>query len=150
MPAARPTTRPSVANSSAFSSITGLRSWGAVLVAVVLTAVGATLDGMISGVLTWGFRIGFVAGVCVAAVLVRRASIFTAMVQAPLVMVVVIFISLRLLATERMTITLIKVVNAFPTMLIGTALALLICVIRIFAQPMRRPKTAPVAQRVHA
>ncbi len=150
MPATAPTTRPTAANASALPTITGLRSWGAVLVAVVLTAIGATLDGLVSGVLTWGFRIGFVAGVCLAAVLVRRASIFTAMVQPPLVMVVLIFISLRLIATERMTITLIKVVNAFPTMLIGTALAVLICVIRIFAQPLRRPRAAPVTQRAHA
>lgn len=151
MPATRSTTRPTAANASALPTISGLRSWGAVLIAVVLTGLGATFDGLVSGVLTWGFRIGFVGGVCLAAVLVRRASIFTAMVQPPLVMVVVIFISLRLLATERMTFTLIKVVNTFPTMLIGTVLALLICVIRLFAQPMRRrPRVTPVAQRAHA
>ncbi|WP_370531409.1 DUF6542 domain-containing protein [Nakamurella sp. PAMC28650] len=149
MPATRPTARPTAANASALPTITGLRSWGAVLVAVVLTAVGATFDGLVSGVLTWGFRVGFVAGVCLAALLVRRASIFTAMVQPPLVMVVLIFISLRLLSTERMTITLIKVVNAFPTMVIGTALAVLICVVRIFAQPLHRSKKTPAAQRAH-
>jgi hypothetical protein len=150
MPATRPKTRTTTADASALPTLTGLRSWGAVLVAVALTAIGATFDGLVSGVLTWGFRIGFVGGVLLAALLVRRGSIFTAMVQPPLVMVVLIFISLRLIATERMTITLIKVVNAFPTMLIGTALAVLICVIRIFAQPLRHPKSAPVAQRAHA
>ena len=142
--------RPGAANASALPTILGLRSWGAVLVAVVLTALGATFDGLVSGVLTWGFRVGFVAGVCLAAVIVRRASIFTAMVQPPLVMVAVIFISLRLLASERVTITLIKVVNAFPTMLIGTTLAVVICVIRIFAQPLRRrAKSTPVALGAH-
>ncbi|MET3806707.1 hypothetical protein ABIB25_003727 [Nakamurella sp. UYEF19] len=141
--------RPTLANASAVPTITGIPSWAAVLVAVLLTALGATFDGLVSGVLTWGFRIGFVAGVALAAVLVRRGSIFTAMVQAPLVMVVVIYISLRLLATERMTITLIKVVDAFPTMLIGTAVAVLLCVIRIFAQPLRRPKKAPAPQRAN-
>lgn len=150
MPATRPTKRPTAANASALPTIPGLRSWGAVLVAVILTAIGATFDGLVSGVVTWGFRVAFVASVCLAAILVRRASIFTALVQPPLVMVVLIFISLRLITTERMTVTLIKVVNAFPTMLIGTALAVLICVIRIFAQPLRRPRSTPVAQRAHA
>jgi hypothetical protein len=153
MLAPRPaTSRPSVVNASALPSITGLRAWGAVLVAVVLTSAGALFDGLVSDVLTWGFRVGFVVGVCAAAVLVRRGSIFTAMVQPPLVMIVIIFISLRLLAAsnERMTITLIKVVNAFPTMLIGTVLAVLLCVIRIFAQPIRRPKKAPTPHPAHA
>lgn len=141
--------RPIPADASTVPTITGIPSWGAVLVAVVLTALGATFDGLVSGDLSWGFRIGFVVGVALAALLVRRGSIFTAMVQAPLVMVVVIFIALRLLETERMTITLIKIVNAFPTMLIGTAVAVLLCVIRIFAQPLRRPKKSPLPQRAH-
>ncbi len=120
------------------------------IVAVVLTAVGATVDGAVSGVLSWGFRIGFLAGVGLAAVAVRRGSIFTAVVQPPLVMVAVMFIALRLLSTERMTITLIKVVNTFPTMVVGTGLAVVLCVIRIFAQPLRRSKTVPTPARAHA
>ena len=118
--------------------------------AVVLTALGATVDGLASGTPSWGFRVGFVAGVALAAVLVRRGSIFTALVQPPLVMVVVIFISLRLMASERMTITLIKVVNTFPTMVVGTAVAVVLCVIRIFAQPLRRSAPDPALQHTHA
>lgn len=149
-PAPRPSPhRPTTANASAIPTTAGIPSWGAVIVAVVFTAVGATIDGVASGVLTWGFRVGFVAGVALAALLVRRGSIFTAMVQPPLVMVVVIFVALRLLSTERTTITLIKVVNAFPTMVVGTAVAVLLCVIRIFAQPLRHSKEIPVAQRAH-
>ena len=153
MPAPRPaTSRPTVVNASAVPTIAGLKAWGAVLVAVVLTAAGATFDGLVSGVITWGFKIGFVGGVCLAALLVRRGSIFTAMVQPPLIMVVIIFISLRLIAdsSERMTITLIKVVDAFPTMLIGTVLAVLLCVVRIFAQPIRRPRKTPAPHPSHA
>jgi hypothetical protein len=53
------------------------------------------------------------------------------------------------MASEKTTITLIKVINSFPTMVIGTALAVLLCVVRIFAQPLRRSKqSAP--QRAHA
>ena len=138
-----------MANASALRSIAGIPSWGAVLVALVLTALGATVDGLVSGTPSWGFRVGFVAGVALAALLVRRASIFTALVQPPLVMVVVIFIALRLMASERMTITLIKVVNTFPTMVVGTAVAVVLCVVRLFAQPLRRPAPDPSPQRVH-
>jgi hypothetical protein len=144
-----PSSRPTLANASAIRTIAGIPSWGAVLVAVILTALGATVDGVVSGTPTWGFRIGFVAGVALAAVLVRRASIFTALVQPPLVMVVVIFVALRLMASERMTITLIKVVNTFPTMVVGTAVAVVLCVIRIFAQPLRRSAPDPALQHSH-
>ncbi len=85
----------------------------------------------------------------VAALLVRRGSIFTAMVQPPLVMVVVSFVALRLMASDRTTISLIKLVNAFPTMVIGTAVAVLLCVVRIFAQPLRGSKPA-TSRRAHA
>ena len=108
--------RPSLEDASAVSTVRGIPSWGAILVAVGLTAFGAVIDGIVTGTLSWGFRLGFVAGVGLAALLVRRGSIFTALVQPPLVMVVVSFISLRLMGSERTTISLIKVVNAFPTM----------------------------------
>lgn len=150
MPAPRPqSSRPTLANASALRAVAGIPSWGAVLVALVLTALGATVDGLVSGTPSWGFRVGFVAGVALAALLVRRGSIFTALVQPPLVMVVVIFVALRLMSSERMTITLIKVVNAFPTMVIGTAVAVVLCVIRILAQPLRRVAPDPAPQRLH-
>jgi len=143
------TRRPDLADASAVPTITGLRSWGAVLVAVLLTALGAAIDGSVNAQLSWGFRIGFVLGVALAALLVRRASIFTAMVQAPLVMVVVIVVALRLMSSESMKITAIKIITAFPTMLTGSVVALLLCVVRILAQPMRRPKQASTPQSVH-
>jgi hypothetical protein len=138
-------------DASAVSTVRGIPSWGAVLVAVVLTSVGAAIDGMVTDppVLAWGFRLGFIAGVAVAALLVRRGSIFTAMVQPPLVMAVVSFVALRLMASDRTTISLIKLVNAFPTMVVGTAVAVLLCVVRIFAQPLRGSKPA-TSRRAHA
>ncbi len=146
--------RPALPDASAVRSIAGIPAWGAVLVAVVLSAVGATVDGLVSSanppVPSWGFRVGFVGGVALAALLVRRGSIFTALVQPPLVMVAVIFLALRLMSPERMTISLIKVVDAFPTMVVGTAIAVVLCVIRIFAQPLRRSRPAAQApQRAH-
>jgi len=142
--------RPSLEDASAVSTVRGIPSWGAILVAVGLTAVGAAIDGLVTDptALAWGFRLGFVAGVGLAALLVRRGSIFTAMVQPPLVLVAVGFISLRLMSGEKTTITLIKVINSFPTMVIGTALAVLLCVIRILAQPLRKSRPAS-PQRAH-
>ncbi len=150
-PATQPrSSRPNLEDASAVSTIRGIPSWGAILVAVGLSSVGAAIDGLVTDptALAWGFRLGFVAGVGLAAVLVRRGSIFTAMVQPPLVMVAVSFIALRLMASERTTISLIKLVNSFPTMVMGTALAVLLCVIRIFAQPLRKSRP-PAAQRAH-
>src|ERR1700712_2509441 len=151
MPERRPrSSRPSREDASAVSTVRGIPSWAAILVAVGLTAFGAAIDGIVTGTLSWGFRLGFVAGVGLAALLVRRGSIFTALVQPPLVMVVVSFIALRLMASERMTITLIKVVNTFPTMIVGTAVAVVLCVIRIFAQPLRRSAAPdPALQHTH-
>ena len=126
----------------------GVPSWGAILIAVVLTALGAGVDAVSSGTLSWGFRIGFLAGIALAALAVRRGSIFTAMVQAPLIMVLETVIAQRLMSTERVTFTLIKVVNAFPTMAIGTALGLLLGLIRILAQPLRAGRAT--ASRQHA
>jgi len=46
------------------------------------------VDGFTTGLLAWGLRIGFYLGVVLAALFVRRGSIFTAMVQPPLVLVI--------------------------------------------------------------
>src|ERR1700712_327037 len=97
MPERRPrSTRPSLEDASALSTVRGIPSWAAILVALALTAFGSAIDAIATGTLSWGFRLGFVAGVGLAALVIRRASIFTAMVQPPLVMVAVSFISLRL------------------------------------------------------
>ncbi len=147
--AARPT-QPrglELADASVLRSVRGVPAWGAVLIAVVLAALGAGADGLGSGQLGWGFGVGFVLGIAVAALAVRRGSVFTAMVQAPLVMVVVSVIALKVMNSERITFLLIKVVNAFPTMAIGAAVGLLLGLLRILAQPLRartavRPATA--------
>ena len=124
-------------DASVLRSVRGVPAWGAVLIAVVLAAVGAAVDAIGSGQLGWSFGIGFVLGIAVAALAVRRGSLFTAMVQAPLVMAVVSVIALKLLHSERVTFVLIKVVNAFPTMAVGTAVGLLLGLLRLLAQPLR-------------
>lgn len=116
---------------------------------MLLTGLGAVIDGMSSGGLGWGFTVGFVAGVGSAALMVRRGSIFTAIVQPPLVMVVLMFLALKVISNDALKIIGIKLVGNFPLMVVGTALALLLCVVRIFAQPMRRQKKSPMLQGAH-
>lgn len=117
-----------------------MHSWGAVLVAVVFTGVGVLLnlnadlaEGQATG---WGLDILFVAGVVLAAVAVRRGAIFTAMVQPPLVFAAGMIIG-GLVHGNGLVTTGIDVVKSFPLMLIGTAAAVIIGLIRLVAQPLR-------------
>ncbi|MBM9468309.1 DUF6542 domain-containing protein [Nakamurella leprariae] len=132
-----PTARPVAAAASAVTTRPGIHWWVAVLVALVASLLGAAVDGMASGALGWGLQIGFVAGVVVAALLIRRDSLFTAMVQPPLVLVVAILVGSTVFAETGLYATALRVVAGFPTMLVGTAAAVVIGVIRIVAQPNR-------------
>ena len=138
----KPATRFATADASVLSSVRGWPSWAVILLALGLTLGGTAVDGITTGLLAWGLRIGFYFGVLSAALLVRRASIFTAMVQPPLVLVVGIVTGVLLFGPAtglRGNVISIAstVINTFPTMAIGTAVAVLIGLIRILAQPMR-------------
>ena len=128
-----------IAEASVLPGVRGWPSWAAVVFALASTLAGAAVDGLTTGQLAWGLRVGFYLGVLGAVLLVRRGSIFTAMVQPPLVLVVGVAIG-GLLFTQSGGLygTALKVINSFPTMAIGTALAVVIGVIRLVAQPMRR------------
>lgn len=140
--------RPRLADASVVSSVRGWPSWAAIVLALGCTLAGAAIDGLTSGVLAWGLRIGFYLGVLGAALLVRRASIFTAMVQPPLVLVVGLIVGGMLFTnTGGLYPTALRLIATFPTMAMGTAAAVLIGLIRIVAQPLRSksPRTAPPA-----
>ena len=128
----------SLADSSVLTSVRGWPPWAVVLLAVALTFAGTAVDGLTTGALSWGLRIGFYLGVVLAALLVRRRSIFTAMVQPPLVLVFGIIVGGWLFTNAGgMYGTALKIIGSFPTMAIGTALAVIIGLIRIVAQPLR-------------
>ena len=130
--------RLATADASVLSSVRGWPSWAAVLLALVLTLAGTAIDGWTTGVLSWGLRIGFYLGVIVAVLLVRRGSIFTAMVQPPLILVVGIVVGGMLFTNSGgLYSTALKIISTFPTMAIGTAAAVLLGLIRILAQPTR-------------
>jgi len=130
--------RLATADTSVLSGVRGWPSWAVIVLALVLTLGGTAVDGLTTGLLAWGLRIGFYLGVVLAALVVRRASIFTPMVQPPLVLVVGIVVG-GMLFTQVGGLygTALKIIGTFPTMAIGTAAAVLIGLIRILAQPMR-------------
>ena len=134
-----------MADASVVSSVRGWPSWAVILLALVATLGGTAVDGLTSGVLAWGLRVGFYVGVIAAALVVRRASIFTAMVQPPLVCVFGIVVG-GILFTNAGGLygTALKIIGTFPTMAIGTAAAVLLGFIRILAQPLRAADRAGV------
>lgn len=141
-----------LAVSSAAPGVRGWPWWAAVLVALVCTLIGTAIDGWVFGTFSWGLRLGFWIGVALAALLVQRRSVFTAMVQPPLILVAGLLIGgLLFINGGGMYGMALKLIATFPTMAIGTALAVAIGLIRIVAQPLRRtPRTthAADAQRV--
>lgn len=125
-------------DASVVPSVRGVPWWGAVALAGVLTLAGAAIDGALIDALGWSFRIGFLAGVASAVLAVRRRSVFTAMVQPPLVLAFGIIVGgLLFTSTTGLYATALKVIAAFPTMAIGTAVAVVLGVIRLLAEPMR-------------
>jgi hypothetical protein len=140
--------RPRLADASVVSSVRGWPSWAVIIVALVCTLGGAAIDGLTVGVLSWGLRIGFYVGVIGAALLVRRGSIFTAMVQPPLVLLAGLLVGGMLFTNAGgLYGTALRIIATFPTMAMGTAAAVLIGVIRIFAQPVKSksPERIPPA-----
>lgn len=136
------------ADVSVLPGMRGVRSWGAVLLAVLGTAAGIAVDLIRSDTLGWGLNAGFVAGCVAAVLLVRRGSLFTAMVQPPLVLVAGVLVA-TLLGSEGMLGTALAVVKSFPLMAIGTGAAIAIGLIRVIAQPMRG-KVRPNRQIAHS
>ncbi|WP_299571166.1 DUF6542 domain-containing protein [uncultured Williamsia sp.] len=85
---------------SVLPTVRGVPWWGAVLIALVPTAVGALIDAGGSGDLGTWFRVLYFIG-CVAAVLaVRRKALFTAVTQPPLIAFGVALVALYSLESE--------------------------------------------------
>jgi hypothetical protein len=126
----------------------GLPWWGAVAVALGLTAIAAVVDMQRSDTLGKTYQIVYVVSCVVAIAWVRRRSVFTAMVQPPLVFAVTfvggyLFFGNRPAGDGMKQFALsvgLPLANNFPTMAIGTAIVLLIGGVRLFTQ--RNPDKA--------
>lgn len=127
---------------SVLSSRSGVVWWVAVLIAFVPTLAGLVLDLAVTGgigVIAWVLTL---LGVVAAALLVRRHALFTAMVQPPLVVLVALVAGYVIAALTGAinggVLQLgLRLVGTFPLMLTATAVAVVLGVIRLVAQPMR-------------
>lgn len=130
------------ADSSVILTLRGLPSWGAVLIGLVIGAVGM-VAGHSDGQYTVGWVFGtiFTLGVVLATLAVRRGSLFTAMVQPPILLTLLVFGAFRLFGGQGTIFSASKIVTSFPIMAVATGVALLLGLVRIIAQPMRTPRT---------
>ncbi len=120
----------------------GVAWWVAVLIAFVPTVIGVVVDLSVNndiGVIAWVLTL---LGVTLAALAVRRHALFTVMVQPPLVVLAALVIG-YVIATLTGGITGgvlnlgLKLVGTFPLMLVATAVAAILGVVRLVAQPLR-------------
>lgn len=133
-----PRRSPQPADSSALLSVRGVPSWAAVLIALVVGGLGmvvAHTDGQYT--VGWLFGLIFTAGIALAALAVRRGSIFTAMVQAPIILTLLVFGTFRLAGGLGTIFSASKIVSSFPIMAVATGIGLLLGLVRIIAQPLR-------------
>lgn len=134
-PAGVTTTR---AHASVVPSLPGLPWYGAVVLALVLTAIGLAIGGNAFGDgVPPAIWVCFIAGCVLAVLAVRRQSVFTAMVQPPLVLAVVVFLGGRMFSSLDTLFAGANVVTTFPMMCVGTGIAIVLGLIRIVAEPSR-------------
>ncbi len=130
----------------------GVPAWGAVAIAAGLTFLGFLVDAARGTELTGAFAFLYVLGCIAAVVLVRYRGLFTAMVQAPLILFVAVPLAYQYFTEDAGTglkdIILnvaIPLVNRFPLMLLGTAVAVGLGVLRIVLK--RQNTHAPAVRR---
>jgi hypothetical protein len=138
------------ANRSAHPNLPGVPGWGAVLIAVIATTIGFAFDaGAGNKDLDNVFATMYAVG-CVAAVLaVRQSSIFTAVIQPPLILFVMVPGAYFLFHGAEFTgikDTLINfgypLIERFPLMLFTSAGVLLIGLVRWYFAMSSRPTAA--------
>lgn len=117
----------------------GVPAWGAVAIAGGASFLGFVIDAARGTELTSAFACFYIIGVVAAVVLVRYRGLFTALVQAPLILFAAVPLAYQYFTENPGTgvkdILLnvaIPLVNRFPLMLLGTVLAIGIGGARIF------------------
>ncbi|WP_338886265.1 DUF6542 domain-containing protein [Rhodococcus sovatensis] len=139
---------------SALASVPGVPAWGAVAIAVGATFLGFVIDAARGTELTSAFACLYIIGTVAAVVLVRYRGLFTAMVQAPLILFVAVPLSYQYFTENPGTgvkdILLnvaIPLVNRFPLMLLGSVLAIAVGAARIFLKRQATHAPAGAATR---
>jgi hypothetical protein len=137
---------------SILATLPGVPAWGAVAIAAGLTFLGFLIDAARGTELTGAFAFMYVLGCIAGVLLVRFRGLFTAMVQAPLILFVAVPLSYQYFTdnagTSLKDIILnvaIPLVNRFPLMLLGTLVAVGLGVLRIVLK--RQNTHAPAVRR---
>jgi hypothetical protein len=132
---------------SVVRTVRGLRWWGALALAAVLTLAGVAVDLLVSGELGVVFTACFAGGCILATAWARRDSLFVPLVQPPLLIAVAVpavVVATGSLPRSGGTASALlaiggPLVNAFPTLAITTAVCLALGFTRSRIEPYRRP-----------
>ncbi|MBY4129294.1 hypothetical protein HQO83_12915 [Rhodococcus fascians] len=137
---------------SILATLPGVPAWGAVAIAAGLTFLGFLIDAARGTELTGAFAFLYILGCIGAVVLVRYRGLFTAMVQAPLILFVAVPLSYQYFTDDAGTSlkdiilnVAIPLVNRFPLMLLGTLVAVGLGALRIVLK--RQNTHAPTVRR---
>ncbi|ROZ93734.1 hypothetical protein EEB19_16930 [Gordonia sp. OPL2] len=123
---------------SVLPTVRGLPWWGAVLVATVITGIGAVIDASNTDALGAIFKFCYLVGCVAAALAVRRRALFTAAAQPPLIAFLVGIIALYTLNADQASSglkslifrVLLPIANAFPWMALTFLVTLALVVAR--------------------
>jgi hypothetical protein len=131
--------------------VRGVPWWAAVVIALIGSAAGFAIDfNRVNAVSVFAWTLT-ILGMLLAGLLVRRHAVFTAMVQPPLVVVFGLLIGYLIAVNSGVLSLGLKLASAFPLMLAATAVGLIIGMLRIISQPLRRvrPRAAAARDRSH-
>ena len=123
---------------SVLPSVSGVPWWGAVACAAIPITIGYLVDALAGTELTMFFSVMFFIG-CVAAVLmVQNKSLFTAIVQPPLLMIIAVPLAYKTFAvgpTQGLKSLILDIalplIDRFPTMILTTLLVWIIGAFRL-------------------
>ncbi len=132
---------------SVVRTVRGLRWWGALALAAVLTVAGVAVDLLASGELGVVFTACFAGGCILATAWARRDSLFVPLVQPPLLLAVAVpavVVATGSLPRSGGTASALlaiggPLVNGFPTLAITTAICLALGFVRSRVEPYQRP-----------
>jgi hypothetical protein len=132
---------------SVVRTVRGLRWWGSLALAAVLTLAGVAVDLLAFGELGVVFTACFAGGCILATAWARRDSLFVPLVQPPLLIAVAVpavVVATGSLPRSGGTASALlaiggPLVNGFPTLAITTAICLALGFIRSRIEPYQRP-----------
>lgn len=136
---------------SIIPTVPGVPSWGAVLIAITFASIGFAFDAGSGGKeLTMAFAAAYAAGCVLAVLAVRQAGVFTAVIQPPLILFIIvpgayfIFHGGSVDGFKEIAINCgYPLIERFPVMFFTSAVVLLIGMVRWY-QGMAGRRTAPV------